>query len=208
MKFFLFSLWLGVAAASNAFDPLRRATGPDTLVLSSLEKGGDRTIRFEVLASFNGDVSKLCSLIENPEVYREWLLIGINKKPSGGDYPFQIRDLTRATQEPNDSVWTLQFSLSTYLLSRNGSMNFRLSAQRCLQRWEVVPNKEAALEKFEADLTVVPSAGGAGRVWVRWNGMAQLRSSRPYERIPLEQLKQQGEERVRRAIENFQRVNK
>jgi len=182
--------------------------GQRQTMIREVRRLGNRTLELELTAAIEADFEIVREVFSQVPSYPSWVLEGINDRPSGGKFFFQVLSLEADPKIP--SVLHAKFLVDLPLLKHRSRRAFRFDIrsgpQSFTQAIEALPLEEGLIETAEGVLKIFPAARAPDLVWVYFRGMAVLRSWLLYEALPERILKKETGERLEILLANYRKV--
>lgn len=212
----LVSLWLVAAPAwakieipsNDKILTLLRAkvgTKVDNYYERSVKRVGDKTVAVEIFASSEGDYKYAPKIFGDFPKYREWILHNINKRPSGGTYYLQMKDLVVKPGEPDIIVGNFVVDLPVF--KKDMFRRFRAKSSQDKESFlvtvESVPLPDSVIGSGDGFMKVFPAPNNGTRLWYYLRGEVKIRNWLLYEALPDKLLARESGERVQQLLDNY-----
>lgn len=171
----------------------------------SVKRIGNLTISLEIAASSEGDFSTAQKIYQDFSQYRNWVLRDINKRPDGGAYYLQLKDLTQSLEKPEVLIGNFVFDLPMFKreMVRQFQMKSETNKNSLLITAQSLTSPESMIGSGEGFLKVFPSPVKKHSLWYYLKGTIQLRNWLLYEALPDKILARESKERVQQLLDNY-----
>jgi hypothetical protein len=193
---------LSLPSDAKILELLKAKLGNQTeATFRNIRRIGERTIELENFIAGEMDPKLAPPILSDFAHWKDWILPGINDRPSGGKYIAQLKGLDYVS--PEAMMVTFNFDLPLFRGDRTAK--FKVTAVREAGVFTLsgeTTQSEGTFARARTVMKVFPSPN-PGYSWIYVNGKAQLKSWMLYEALPEKLLQREAGDRIRILLENY-----